>query len=55
VKGVAEGFPTKLDSIQLDLWISRYGFISVKNTLYKIKCQKETTLIFWQTLVLHVG
>jgi hypothetical protein len=53
MKGVAEGFPTKLDSIQLDLWTSRYGFISVKDTLCKINCQEETTLNFWQTLVLH--
>jgi hypothetical protein len=40
VKGVAEGFPRKFDSIELGLWISRYGFISVNDTLCKIKCQK---------------
>jgi hypothetical protein len=55
VKGVAENFPTKLDSIQLDLWISRYGFISVKDALCKINYQKETTLNFWQAPALHVG
>jgi hypothetical protein len=49
VKGVVEGFPTKLDLIQLGLWISRYGNISVKDTLCKIKYQKENTLNFWQT------
>jgi hypothetical protein len=36
MKYVAEGFPTKLDSIQLGLWISRYGFISGKDALYYI-------------------
>jgi hypothetical protein len=55
VKGVAEGFATKLDSIQLDLWISRYGIISVKDTLCKIKYQKENTLNFAKPLVLNVG
>jgi hypothetical protein len=53
VKGTAEGFSTKFDSIQLGLWISRYGIISVEDTLFKIKYQKEDTLNFWQTLVLH--
>jgi hypothetical protein len=55
VKGVAEGFPTKLDSIQLGLWVSRYGIISVKDTLCKIKYQKENTLNFGKPLVLDVG
>jgi hypothetical protein len=52
-KGTAEGFSKKIASIQLGLWISRYGIISVKDTLFKIKYQKEDTLNFWQKLVLH--
>jgi hypothetical protein len=53
VKGVAEGFPTKLDLIQLYSWISRYGIISVNGTLCKIKCQKENNLKFGKPFVLH--
>jgi hypothetical protein len=54
-ESVVEGFPTKLDSIQLGLWISRYGIISVKDTLCKIKYQKENTLNFGKPLLLDVG
>jgi hypothetical protein len=53
LKGTAEGFPTKLDSIQLGIWITRYGFSSGNDTLCKIKCQKENTLIFDKPLILH--
>jgi hypothetical protein len=54
LEGTKEGFSTKLDSIQMGLWISRYGIISAIDTLCKIKCQKENTLIFGKPLALQV-
>jgi hypothetical protein len=55
VKGTTEGFSTKLDSIQLGLWISRYRFMFEKDTLSNIKCYKYSRYYFGKPVAQHDG